>query len=72
MRKQYYIKQIFIMTVLKKAIFYSVEIYRKIKKNNLAKRRLRRRNDWNSCSWGFKKKDYYAVHVIELFLYQRT
>ena len=71
-------KQNVIMAVLRKANSHSVDLYRLIKNQKL-KRGSRRKTDSNfdfsqtfKCSCGFKKKECYVVHIIQLFLHQRT
>ena len=63
---EYIKQQNIIMTVL-----------RLIKKNNNVKEDPKRKSDSNFdffkaalCLWGFNKKKYYVVYIIELFLHQ--
>ena len=49
-----------------------------LRNNQECKRRSRRKTDSNffctqavKCSWGFKKKENYVAHIIELVLHQK-
>ena len=71
------LKQNFVMAVLRKANFHLVDIYKLII-NQQCKKRSRKKTDSNfdffqvAMCLGFQKKEYYLVHLIQLYLHQRT